>query len=68
MQVAIVDPQNRIRLSTVSVGRDLGSTVEINSGLSSTDRVVNNPPDSIAEGQLVRVIDGPAGAQTGAGG
>ena len=66
VQVATVDPQNRIRLRNVSVGRDLGSSMEIDSGLSSTDRVVNNPPDSVAEGQLVRVTDAPARTPAGA--
>ena len=58
-QVAVVGPHDHIHLHAVTVGRDLGSTSEISSGLSSTDKVVNDPPDSIAEGQLVRVIDAP---------
>jgi hypothetical protein len=49
----------------VKVGRDLGSSIEVNAGLTTADRVVDNPPDSLAEGQLVRVIQ-PAAARTGA--
>jgi len=30
--------------------------VEIGSGLNATDRVINNPPDSIVNGQTVHVI------------
>ncbi|MEI9960713.1 MAG: HlyD family efflux transporter periplasmic adaptor subunit [Limisphaerales bacterium] len=33
----------------VTLGRDFGNTVEILSGLETSDRVINNPPDSIAE-------------------
>ena len=37
----------------VKVARDLGTTVEINAGLARTDRVVDNPPDSLVSGELV---------------
>jgi RND family efflux transporter MFP subunit len=56
MQAAVVGPDNRVHLHSVTVGRDLGTTIEISSGLDPTNRVINNPPDSIADGQLVRVI------------
>ena len=56
-QVAVVGPDNRVHLRQISVARDLGSTVEVASGLSPSDHVVNNPPDSIAENQIVRVMD-----------
>ena len=54
-QVAMVGPDGRVRLRPILLGRDLGQTVEVASGLSASDRVVDNPPDSIAEGELVRV-------------
>ncbi|WP_242098416.1 efflux RND transporter periplasmic adaptor subunit [Sphingomonas sp. CROZ-RG-20F-R02-07] len=54
-QVATVGPDGRVRLRPILLGRDLGQTVEVASGLSASDRVVDNPPDSIAEGELVRV-------------
>ncbi len=63
-EVALVGPDSHILLRHITVGRDLGGTTEIASGLSPDDRVVNDPPDSIAEGQLVRVVgaaDKPAG-------
>ena len=56
MEAALVDSDDRIRLQHVTVGRDLGTSMEINSGLTPSDRVVNNPPDSLANGELVRVI------------
>jgi hypothetical protein len=55
MAVAVVDPRGHATMRYVKIQRDLGSTVEIASGLVPADRVINNPPDSLSEGQLVRV-------------
>ena len=60
-QVAMVGPGDRIRMQPVTIGRDLGPTVEVTSGLSSGARVVDNPPDSISQGELVRVGAAPRG-------
>lgn len=56
-QVALVDASNHVRLRAIKIGRDLGQTVEVLSGLSARDKVVDTPPDSLAEGQLVRLRD-----------
>ncbi len=56
VEVALVGPHDHVHLHNVTVGRDLGGSLEITAGLSPNDRVVNNPPDSIAEGELVRVV------------
>ncbi len=56
-EVALVGPDHHVHLRHVVVARDLGSTDEIATGLSRDDRVINNPSDSIAEGQLVQVAD-----------
>jgi len=53
--VAVVGPDNHVRVRPVTVTRDLGSSVEIGAGLSPTDRVADNPPESIADGDLVRI-------------
>ena len=54
-QLALLGPGDRVRVVQVTVGRDLGQTIEITSGLQESDRVIDNPPDSIANGELVRV-------------
>jgi hypothetical protein len=36
-------------------GRDFGSTIEVLSGLEPNEVVVLNPPDSITNGQQVRI-------------
>jgi membrane fusion protein, multidrug efflux system len=54
-QVAVIGSDNKVRLRPISIGRDYGTTLEILGGVSSTDRVVVNPPDSLEEGQQVNV-------------
>jgi RND family efflux transporter MFP subunit len=53
--VAVVGPDSHVKLRPVIVARDLGASVEIGSGLSASDRVVDNPPESLADGDLVRI-------------
>ena len=55
MSVATVGPDDRIVMKPIAIARDLGSYVEVSSGLSRTDRVVDNPPDSLRQGNLVRI-------------
>jgi RND family efflux transporter MFP subunit len=55
LRVATVDAENKARLKTVTLARDLGKTVELSSGIAGTDRVIENPPDGVADGQAVHV-------------
>ncbi|HSZ51162.1 MAG TPA: efflux RND transporter periplasmic adaptor subunit [Caulobacteraceae bacterium] len=55
MAVAVVGPHDRAIIKPVQVGRDFGATVQVNSGLSPTDKIIDNPPDSLETGDLVRV-------------
>jgi RND family efflux transporter MFP subunit len=54
-QVATVNRDGHIAMRSVRIGRDLGSHVEIISGLEHGASIVDNPPDSLAQGELVRV-------------
>jgi RND family efflux transporter MFP subunit len=54
-QVAIA-LDNRVALKKVRILRDLGTEVEIAGGLSQEERVVTNPPDSIVDGEEIRVM------------
>jgi hypothetical protein len=51
-----VENGNRIALKAVTAGRDFGNTIEIVTGLSADAAVVANPPDSLVEGEIVRVV------------
>jgi RND family efflux transporter MFP subunit len=53
--VAVVGPDNHVKIRKVVVSRDLGSSVEIGSGLSAADKLVDNPPESLVDGDLVRI-------------
>jgi multidrug efflux pump subunit AcrA (membrane-fusion protein) len=59
LRVATVDPENHVVLKSVSVEEDLGTSVRLNAGLSATDLVIDNPPDSVGNGDLVRVAAPP---------
>jgi RND family efflux transporter MFP subunit len=59
VQVAIVDGASRIRLKRVTVARDLGNVVQLAAGVQPGDRIVDSPPDGIADGDLVRINDAP---------
>ena len=52
-RVAIVDGQGHVRLSTVKLGTDFGSTVAVLSGVGADDRLVLNPADSLTDGDVV---------------
>ncbi len=58
LSVATIGPGNHVVIKPVTLGVDLGSSVLIASGLSPRDRVVNNPPDSLSNGDLVRPAGG----------
>jgi RND family efflux transporter MFP subunit len=47
---------NRVAIKPVTIARDLGTVVEIASGLAAADRVIENPPDGVAAGDSVRVV------------
>jgi membrane fusion protein, multidrug efflux system len=55
LQVATLGPGDRVVLEQVTLSRDLGATVELSSGIRPTDRVIENPPDGVAKGDVVRV-------------
>jgi hypothetical protein len=61
-QVGVVDSSNIVHLKKVTVGRDFGTSLEITSGVESTDRLILNPSDSLADGARVDVQNAPAAA------
>jgi RND family efflux transporter MFP subunit len=52
-RIAIVDSAGRVHLSKVKLGTDFGSAVAVLSGLDASDRIVVNPADSLADGDVV---------------
>ncbi len=70
-QVGTVGSDNVAHLIPVTIGQDDGATVQIVSGLKDGDRVIQDPPDSLIEGEKVSP-ENPAsqgeGGQPGPGG
>jgi RND family efflux transporter MFP subunit len=75
-RIALVDPTGRVHLTLVHLGTDFGTRVEVLSGLAATDRIIVNPADSLADGDVVTLpapradaapppADGTAHADTG---
>jgi RND family efflux transporter MFP subunit len=58
---AVVNPDNRITLKKLTVGRDFGTSIEVLEGVAPQDAVVINPPDSLENGEQV-TVSGPNGA------
>jgi RND family efflux transporter MFP subunit len=56
LHLATVDASNHVHLNTVTVGRDFGSEMEILSGVTDSDRIILNPPDSLLAGAAVKVV------------
>ena len=52
-RVALVDAAGRVHLTSVKLGTDFGTSVEVLSGLSASDRLIVNPADSLADGDVV---------------
>jgi RND family efflux transporter MFP subunit len=56
VRVPVVVNGNRAALVPVLLGRDFGRTIEILSGLEADSLVISDPPDSLVDGEIVRVI------------
>jgi RND family efflux transporter MFP subunit len=66
LSIATVDSSQRVQLKPVSIARDLGTVVEVASGLAPDDQVIENPPDGIDNGAAVHVVGSPAVEVAGA--
>jgi RND family efflux transporter MFP subunit len=56
MQVGTVVNGNIAHLVPVVIGEDDGANVQIISGLGAADKVIQDPPDSLIEGEKVQVV------------
>ena len=55
MQVAVAGPDNHVLIKPVTILRDYGTSVEVASTLARSDRVIDNPSDSLRAGDEVHV-------------
>lgn len=63
IRLPIVKDENRAALVPVSLGRDFGATIEVLSGADENTAVIANPPDSLVDGETVRVIQTKSSAE-----
>jgi RND family efflux transporter MFP subunit len=56
LRVATVGADDRVLFKTVTIARDLGRDIELASGITLDDRIINAPPDGIVDGDQVRVV------------
>ena len=54
-ELAILGPGDKVELRPIKLGRNLGTEFEVLAGLSTSDTVINSPPDSLSPGEQVRV-------------
>jgi RND family efflux transporter MFP subunit len=57
IRVGVVNGDGKVELRSIKLGRDFGQTIEILEGVAANDRVIMNPPDSLASGLKVRVVE-----------
>ena len=55
-QVAVVTEDGRLHFQSITVGKILDATVEVTEGISTSDRIVNNPSAALLEGEKVRIV------------
>ena len=54
-RAAVVGPDHRVHLKPIKIGRDFGTTVEIEDGISPQDDIVIEPRGLLEEGEQVKV-------------
>jgi len=62
-RVATIDTGGRVQLKAVKLGTDFGDSVAILNGIDAKDRIVLNPADSLADGDVVTLAPLPASAR-----
>lgn len=56
LKLATLDAKDRVRMVPAKVGRDFGKELEILSGVKEGDRVINNPRDTLNDGDQVQAL------------
>lgn len=57
LELATVGPGDKVVMKPITAGRDLGTQIEVRSGLAASDRVIDSPSDSLSAGDVVRVAN-----------
>src|SRR5882672_2136727 len=63
LRIASVGDGQKVELKQITLGHDFGSEVEVIAGLNGNENVIVNPPDSVINGETVRIAQTPQGGQ-----
>ncbi|MGA9799423.1 MAG: efflux RND transporter periplasmic adaptor subunit [Terriglobales bacterium] len=63
LRVAVVNQGQKVELKQITLGHDFGSEVEVVAGLTGNENVIINPPDSVQDGESVRIAQNAQGGQ-----
>ena len=55
-RVAVLTPGNKVHFQPVTVGRDFGTEMEILTGLTGREKLIDNPSDLLQEGSVVKAV------------
>ncbi len=57
---------DKARLVPITIGKDDGRTVEVIAGLEASDQIIEDPPDSLIDGETVHIVQPRTGRPSGA--
>jgi RND family efflux transporter MFP subunit len=60
-QVAVVTEDNQVHFKPIEVTKILDNVIELTSGVSEDDKIINNPSAALLEGDKVRIVTPAAG-------
>lgn len=55
LQLAVVR-DGKVKLVSITAGQDDGKVIQVLSGITDQDEIIQNPPDSILDGQAVHIV------------
>ena len=55
-QVAVVTEDDRVHFKPITVNKLLDNAVEVTEGISTSERIINNPSAALLEGDKVRIV------------
>lgn len=58
MQAAVVQPDATVKMRKIEIARDLGTTVDVKSGLDGGEKLVMSAPPQLADGSKIEIADG----------
>ena len=67
LRVGTLVDNNKAHLVPITIGQDDGKTVQVISGLDQNSQVIQDPPDSLIDGEEIKVSSQRAGAEGSSG-